>query len=119
MASPGRFNTIHCDLHCPLCNAKILTGIGFRIGSLENKQYKIGDKINWSKQPTRPEKRPANGNVITLGHFNCDNPRCSSWQDCYPNIQNAKITIKEDKIVDIAIYTGVDQEDFAILEPPQ
>ncbi len=117
MVLAARFNTLHCELHCPHCRAKIISGLGFRVGSLENRQYKLGDTINWSNPPCQPENRPAGGNIVTLGHFNCDNPRCSSWQDCYPNIQTVKITIKKDKIVDAVIYANEDNhEEFAILE---
>ncbi len=119
MTSSANFNTLHCDLYCPHCNEKIISGIGFQVGSLQKRQYRLGNIIDWQKEPRRPDKRPASGNIVTLGHFNCDNPSCSSWQDCYPNIQTVKITIKEDKIVDVAIYTDVDQEEFAILESYQ
>jgi len=115
----SRFNTLHCDLVCPHCQEKIVSAIGFQVGSLENHQYKLGDTLNWKKEPRRPAKRPAGGNIVTLGHFNCDNPRCSTWQDCYPDIQTVKITIKQDKIIDVAIFNKENQEVFAILASPE
>jgi hypothetical protein len=116
MVLSSLFNTLHCDLLCPFCQENIVSGIGFKVGSLNKILYKLGDTINWDQQPTRPAKRPAHGNIISLGHFNCDNTKCPTWQDCYPDIQTAKITIKKDKIVDVAVYTDpVPQEQFAIL----
>jgi hypothetical protein len=114
LSSP--FNTLYCDLSCPQCQGEIVTGIGFRIGSLTNTRYKIGDTLNWQQEPRRPEERPAGGNIVTLGHFNCDNPKCTTWKDCYPAIQTVKITIEKDRIINVAIYTDtLPQEQFAIL----
>ena len=118
MPPPALFNTLLCDLHCPHCQNKIISGIGFRLGSLERRQYKLGDTLNWQKAPCRPDIPPKGGNIITLGHFNCDNPRCPTWQDCYPDIQTVKITIKKDKIIDVVIHNDAVPEEFAILEPP-
>jgi hypothetical protein len=116
MVLSSLFNTLYCDLPCPYCQSKIITGIGFKVGSLTKTRYKLGDILTWQEEPKRPEKRPANGNIITLGYFNCDNPKCTSWQDCYPDIQTVKITIEKDRITDVAIYTdALPQEQFAIL----
>lgn len=116
MVLSSLFNTLYCDLPCPYCQEKIVTGIGFRVGSLIKARYKLGDTLNWKQEPRRPEKRPADGNIITLGHFNCDNPKCASWQDCYPAIQTVKMTIEKDRITNVAICTeDLPQEQFAIL----
>ncbi len=116
MVLSSLFNTLYCDLACPHCQEKILNGIGFRVGSLTKARYQMGDTLNWQQEPRRPEKRPAKGNIVTLGHFNCDNPKCASWQDCYPDIQTVKIIIEKDRIVDVSIYSdALPQEQFAIL----
>ncbi len=116
MVLSSLFNTLYCDFPCPHCQEKIVTGIGFRVGSLIKARYKIGDTLNWQQEPRRPEKRPNNGNIITLGHFNCDNPKCTSWQDCYPDIQTVKITVEKDRIIDVSIYTdALSEGQFAIL----
>ena len=116
MVLSSLFNTLQHNLSCPFCQEKIVTAIGFKIGSLNKKVYKLGDKIDWKKSPRRPEQRPAKGNIITLGYFNCDNTKCKSWQDCFPDIQTVKIVIEKDKIIDVSIYTDtLPHEQFAIL----
>lgn len=117
MVLSSLFNTLQSDLICPHCQKKIISGIGFKVGSLKKTNYKVGDILDWQSEPRRPEKRPKQGNITTLGHFNCDNTKCPSWQDCYPDIQTAKIIIEKDRIIDITICTdALAQEQFAILQ---
>ena len=79
---------------CPFCQEKLSSGIGFRVGAIASKTYKLGDKLDWKGKDCRPEKRPKGGNISTVGYFNCDNIRCSTWSDCYPEVQQAIITIR-------------------------
>lgn len=110
------FNTIDCDIKCPHCNQKIESGIGFRFGFLNQDIYKIGDQISWEGNDLRPEMRPAQSVIKTLGHFNCDNLECSTWQDCFPDVQTALITIENNHIKEVSIYTCQGgEEEFAII----
>ncbi|HEY9715492.1 MAG TPA: hypothetical protein V6C72_18605 [Chroococcales cyanobacterium] len=112
------FNTVYADLDCPFCKQKVESGVGFRLGEIKNASYRIGDKLSWNGRYCRPAKRPPNGDIVSVGYFNCDNVRCSTWQDCFPVVQQALITVKADTIVDVSIskqiYAG---EDFDIIEP--
>lgn len=111
------YNTVYADIHCPFCNEKVTSGVGFRIGCLENKSYKPGDKINWTGIPCRPEKRPDGGNISSIGYFNCDNVKCKSWSDCFPEVQQALITIKSDAIEKVEVYKGpLSGEQFEIID---
>ena len=112
------FNTLYCDLACPFCKQKILSGVGFQLGIIANLKYKQGEKLKWDGGQTRPVVRPACGNFKTIGYFNCDNITCSSWQDCYPSVQEALITVANDIIVAVEVYEGETIPDkFAIIEP--
>lgn len=112
------FNTLYSDLSCPFCKEKVTSGIGFGIGSVNNTNYKIGDKLSWDGPHCRPAKRPRGGNIKSVGHFNCDNIRCQTWNDCYPQVQHALITVKGDVITSVEIYKGqVSSQNFDIIEP--
>ena len=112
------FNTIYADLECPFCHQGISSGVGFQVGVVERRAYKHGDLINWKGSASRPKQRPKGGNITTIGYFNCDNPSCSSWFDCYPEVQAALIVIKNDRIIEVSVYNGaLSGEKFEILEP--
>ncbi|MCA9814580.1 MAG: hypothetical protein H6677_01005 [Candidatus Obscuribacterales bacterium] len=114
------FNTIYGELDCPHCKSRILSGVGFRFGQLNQRQYKKGDELAWEGDQCRPPSRPDARVIKTLGHFNCDNIKCSSWQDCFPDIQTVLITIENNRITDVEIYKpSGDEEEFAILEPAE
>jgi len=115
------FNTIYPtnEFLCPFCGQAVDSGVGFRVGAICQKAYKVGDILVFDDgvSPKRPEKIPPNGNLKTVGYFNCDNPRCSSWQDCFPAVQMALITVKDGIIRAVENYdppAEVDQ--FAIIE---
>jgi len=111
------FNTLYVELQCPFCQTKVNSGVGFQVGAIENRSYKIGDSINWSAPHCRPAKQPKDGRLKTIGYFNCDNPACSSWTDCYPQVQNALIVINNNQIVDVSVYNDeLSGEMFEILE---
>ena len=111
-------NTVYAELVCPFCEEKITSGVGFRIGALKNAQYKVGQKISWDGAQCRPSS-PVTGRIKSIGYFNCDNIKCKSWSDCYPEVQQAVITIDNDVISDVQIYTGKKKygNDFDIIEP--
>jgi hypothetical protein len=91
--------------------------VGFQVGVLENRRYRLGDRLNWEGADRRPKERPQSGSLKTIGYFNCDNPKCSSWNDCYPDVQQALIVIENDRIADVSVYNGVlGQEKFEILK---
>ncbi|MCC7530142.1 MAG: hypothetical protein IT342_16575 [Candidatus Melainabacteria bacterium] len=115
------YNTVYPDdLQCPFCNEKVTSGVGFRFGCLENKNYKPGEKINWEGAVHRPETRPKGGNIKSVGYFNCDNVKCKSWSDCFPDVQQALITVKNDVIEKVEVYKGpLSGEQFEIIEPVQ
>jgi hypothetical protein len=109
-----KVNTLYADAHCPFCHERISSGIGFQVGTLDAKAYRIGDKLNWKGQPSRPEKKPERGDITSIGYFNCDNVRCSTWQDCYPQVQQAFVKVKNNIIV--AVEPVDDHADFKSFE---
>jgi hypothetical protein len=112
------FNTVYSDLECPFCKVKVTSGVGFQVGAIENKNYKIGDKLNWDGSKCRPSVRPHDGNIKSIGYFNCDNIRCSTWQDCYPQIQQALVTVENDIITDVCVFhERREGQNFDIIEP--
>jgi hypothetical protein len=112
------FNTLDGGLKCPLCQSEILSGVGFRFGRIANLRYKIGDSLCWDGEDCRPGKRPQASLIKTVGYFNCDNVFCATWQDCYPAIQIATITIRDNVIERVEPYAGPTlTTDFPILEP--
>lgn len=110
-------NTLYAEVPCPKCGKSVSSGIGFRVGSLDARSYKLGERLNWQGQRTRPLSRPADGNLKTVGYFECDNLNCSTWQDCYPEVQEALITIRDDVIVEAQPFVHKpNQIDFDIIE---
>lgn len=111
------FNTLYADIVCPFCNEKVTSGVGFCVGAIERKAYKPGEKLSWDGQIKRPDERPAGGNIKTIGYFECENIHCSSWDDCYPEVQTALITVKDDVIVKAEVYKGpLSGKQFEIIE---
>lgn len=85
---------------------------------LDSTAYKLGDKLNWDGTSCRPSIRPPKGNIKSIGYFNCDNIRCSSWQDCYPDVQQALVTVENDVITDVSVFhERVGGQNFDIIEP--
>lgn len=79
---------------------------------------KVGDSVTWNGPNSRPPTRPEAKVVKTVGYFECDNIRCSSWQDCFPLQQRALITFDEDRIAAVAVFDGEATNDgFDIIEP--
>ena len=109
-----KVNTLYADVHCPFCQDKVSSGIGFKIGALTGKSYRIGDKLVWKGETSRPEKKPPAGNISSIGYYNCDNVRCSTWQDCYPQVQQAFVRVKNNVIV--AVEPVEDHADFKSFE---
>ena len=114
------FNTIDGELKCPHCQSRIVSGVGFRLGQLNQRRYKMGDELAWEGDNSRPPSRPRAKLIKTLGHFNCDNIKCSTWQDRFPDIQTALITVEDNVISNLEIYEcRGEEEEFAILEPEE
>ena len=93
--------------------------MGFRVGAILRLNYQMGDELIWRGGECRPPEKPLLGNVKTLGYFNCDNPACKSWTDCFPEVQHALITIADNKIVGLETYEmpeDAEVEEFAIFE---
>lgn len=93
-------NTLYCDITCPKCGKPVTSGIGFRVGAVNQASYKLGEKLKWEGSQVRPSARPEKGNMKTIGYFECDNLKCSTWADCYPEVQEALIVIKEDVLAE-------------------
>lgn len=91
-------NTLYAEINCPKCSKPVQSGIGFRVGTINNIDYKLGDRVTWDGPKMRPKHRPENGNLKTIGYYECDNLKCESWADCYPEIQEALIVIENDVI---------------------
>src|SRR5688500_376705 len=114
---PGT-NTLYYDLECPYCKVPIRSGIGFRVGSIKQLSYRLGEKLKWDGPITRPKARPAGGNMQTIGYFNCDNPRCDTWKDCFPEVQEALIVIREDYLAEVKVVEhNPGSHNFEIVEP--
>lgn len=113
------FNTIEDGLSCPFCKDKILSGIGFRFGKVARLKYRVGDELVWDGPDCRPPSRPSAPVIKIIGYFNCDNFKCDSWSDCFPEVQQALITIENNRIASVEHYTGPlpEDEQFPILEP--
>lgn len=113
-------NQLDVDLRCPKCGRPVECGIGFRAGAVKGIKYKPGDKISWEGKPTWPEQRPAGGNFKTIGYFECENLRCPTWSDCYPEVQEMLVTIEGDVITG---YSSVsykpDKIDFEVFSLEQ
>lgn len=112
-------NTLYYDLECPFCGKVVRSGIGFRAGVVKQLNYGVGERIKWDGPNCRPAERPAGGNLKTIGYFNCDNPRCATWKDCFPDVQEAVIVIENDVIADVKPLTYKPTEHtFDIIDPP-
>jgi hypothetical protein len=111
-------NTVYCDIACPKCGAKVTSGVGFRVGSVDQLSYKLGETLKWEGPRQRPAMRPKDGNLKTVGYFECDNLKCETWADCYPEVQEALITIRSDVIAEVQPFVHKpNQIDFDIIEP--
>jgi hypothetical protein len=111
-------NTLYCDILCPHCGKNVTSGIGFRAGAVNRQSYKIGERLNWQGENLRPAQRPVGGNLKTVGYFECDNLKCTTWQDCYPEIQEALIVVKDDIISEAKPFIHKPNElVFDIIEP--
>lgn len=114
------FNTLEDGIACPKCNADIISGVGFRLGKVASLRYKVGDSLSWDGDSCRPSTKPASKEIKTLGYYNCDNMKCPSWQDCYPDVQLAVITVVDNIIKSVEPYTGPEPiKEFPILEPAE
>lgn len=113
-------NSLNIDWKCPKCGKPVTSGIGFRAGTVKGISYKIGDKIEWTGKRTWPAERPEGGNFKTIGYYECENLRCESWNDCFPEVQEVVITIHEDVICSaLPIFYQPDKIDFFVLSPEQ
>lgn len=110
-------NTLYAEIKCPKCGSTVTSGIGFRVGAVTQKSYKLGEKLAWDGKDIRPSERPENGNLKTIGYFECDNLKCSTWQDCYPEVQEALIVIKGDVLSEAKPFVyKPNQIEFDIIE---
>ncbi len=117
---PSEYNTLYAEMSCPHCGKPVTSGIGFRVGALLRRSYWLGDKLLWEGGRIRPEIRPADGRLSTIGYFECENPRCPSWQDCFPAVQEALIAIADDVICDVRpTEHKPGQQNFDIIKPSE
>lgn len=113
-------NHLLSDFKCPQCGAAITCGIGFRAGTVKGLDYKLGDKIEWAVKRNWPDERPEGGNFKTIGYFECENLRCQTWNDCFPQVQEVVITIKNDVISDVkTVFFQPDKIEFTVFSPDQ
>jgi len=109
---------LFAELTCPKCGKKITSGIGFRVGRIGGLSYKLGEKLQWDGPRNRPKHRPQDGSLKTIGYFECDNLSCETWQDCYPEVQEALIVIHNDVIAEAQPTVHKPGElNFDIIEP--
>ncbi|MBX9723891.1 MAG: hypothetical protein K2X81_20965 [Candidatus Obscuribacterales bacterium] len=113
-------NHLVSDFKCPKCGAAITCGIGFRAGTVKNLNYQIGDKIDWSGKRNWPEHRPPDGTFKTIGYFECENLRCETWNDCFPQVQEVLITIKNDIVSDVKeVFYQPEKIEFSVFSLDQ
>ena len=113
-------NTLYYELECPHCGKAVHSGIGFRAGTVNQLSYHLGQSLKWDGPNCRPATRPPGGNLQTIGYFNCDNPRCDTWKDCFPEVQEALITIRDDVLKDARVISHKpDEHTFDIVEPQE
>lgn len=113
-------NTLQDDFKCPECGQIVSSGIGFRAGVVNNLIYKTGDRISWEGTKTWPPERPEGGSFKTIGYFECENLKCETWHDCYPEVQEVLITLIADTIVSAKpIKYSPDKIEFAVFAPDQ
>lgn len=113
-------NTLYAEVKCPKCGSKVTSGIGFKAGKLASLSYKLGEKLIWDGKSDRPSSRPQGGMLKTIGYFECDNLSCESWHDCFPEIQEALIIVRNDVISEAKPTVHKPGElDFDIIEPKE
>ncbi len=113
-------NHLKDDFKCPRCGAPLSCGIGFRAGTVNGIDYKVGDKIDWNSKHTWPAERPESGNFKTIGYFECENLRCETWSDCFPEVQEVLISIENDIIKEFkTVFYKPDKIEFEVLPPDQ
>jgi hypothetical protein len=106
---------LYAELACPFCQQNVASGIGFRVGAIKNRKYRIGDKLDWTGDTCRPAQKPADGNMSTIGYFNCDNVECSTWKDCFPDVQEAMIVISDNQIVEVKPAPGNNYQEYEVI----
>lgn len=120
MAEITGSNHLQSDFKCPRCGSEISCGIGFRAGTVRGTQYGIGDRLDWSGPGTWPEQRPEGGNLKTIGYFECENLKCETWRDCFPDVQEVLITIESDVIRQVkSVSYQPGKITFAVFSPDQ
>ncbi len=72
---------------------------------VNQKNYRLGEKLVWGGPFSRPDIRPLEGNLKTIGYFNCDNPGCPTWHDCFPEVQEALIVVQGDVISEVTVVS--------------
>ena len=120
MSAISGSNLLHSDFNCPRCGTLITCGIGFRAGIVRGIEYRLGDKIDWSGKKTWPCERPEGGSLKTIGYFECENLKCPTWHDCFPEVQEVLITIQNDVISQVkSISFQPGRIDFTVFSPDQ
>jgi hypothetical protein len=113
-----KFNTVYSDLLCPFCDEKVESGVGFQLGAIAGTKYHLGDLLKWDGKHCRPAALPACEVIRSVGYFNCDNIRCKTWSDCYPEVQQALVTVKNGVIAEVVVlHERRSGQNFDIVEP--
>lgn len=93
--------------------------MGFRVGAVLRHNYKLQDELLWQGGECHPPSPPKLGNIKTVGYFNCDNPACKSWTDCFPEVQYALVIVEGNRITAVESFPlppDAVVEEFAIIE---
>lgn len=98
MSSIQGFNLLRGSIACPRCGHAVEEGVGFRAGAVDRRVYKLGDSLSWQGGLCHPAGRPEVKQWHTIGYFECENLKCSSWSDCFPEVNEVLITIEDDVI---------------------
>lgn len=72
----GLYNILITSVNCPNCKNQSEVGAELKIGYLNLKEYRVGDKIEWAEGFAKwpHQKRTNNGNFIGDGYIEC--PHC-------------------------------------------
>lgn len=74
----GLFNALHFNGECPRCGFTGEFIAEFKLGSLEQRNYRVGDRIDWSG-PIRDYDPPEDGYAADHGFVKCRQCQQAFW----------------------------------------
>jgi hypothetical protein len=97
------YNTLVTEARCPYCGASCEVRADFRFGLREQRDYRLGDRLQWEGKGVRtPTHRPPEGNFVGEAFTECPSCGREYW---------LLIAVESDVIASAA--TDMDREDYA------